>query len=856
MKNPKFSRAFEVVTQLPESLQSLKKLATNFWWTWNHEIRDLFRSIDKELWDECESNSMLFLNKVSAERWDQLQSDALFTNRVKACEQKLDDYLKDKTWFETTYPGEVGKTSIAYFCFEFGITEGLPIYSGGLGVLAGDHLKSASDLGLPLVGLGLLYNRGYFRQRLSHDGWQQEIYPQYDFYQMPISLMRDEAGEPIRIPVEFPDRVVTCQIWRADVGRIPLYLLDSNVLENAPSDQGITDSLYSGDEEMRIRQEMILGIGGYKALRALGIQPTVCHMNEGHAAFMSVERIRQYIQENNCDFRTARAATVHGNVFTTHTPVPAGFDLFPPAMLEKYMGSHVSKSGITFNDFIKLGRFDPENQAEAFNMALLAMETANNVNGVAKLHGEVSRRMFAGRWEDYPENEVPIDHVTNGVHTMTWVGRRMAHVLDEYCGTQWRRNPSDPENWAGADRIPDEELWTAIEDQRGALVRYVRKRLERDLARRNMSSRPDHDFVSGILDPRVLTIGFARRFATYKRGSLMLSDVERLKGILYHPERPVQIVISGKSHPRDDAGKKLIQELYQFINNGGARTRMVFLEDYDMGVARMLVQGVDVWLNNPRRPYEASGTSGMKVVPNGGLNCSILDGWWDEGYDPSLGFVIGDKSEGGDSGHQDWLDSRSLYDVIESQIAPIFYHRVEKGMPVGWLRMVRESLKSLAPAFSTHRMVQDYTRKFYVPASQSYTAMQANGSEAAKQGLVWRDKVRANWAQVRVVGVSDDAPTSNTIGSKFTVTARIALGGLDASEVCVQAVSGKVGANRELLDSQAIPLPFKASEEGVHVFSGGVICDTPGHQGYTIRVVPSNVNVAIPAELNLVRWQE
>jgi starch phosphorylase len=639
MKNPKFSRAFEVVSELPEPLKPLKRLARNFLWSWNHEIRDLFRSIDKDIWEECEHNTILYLNRIPKERWAVLAKDGLFLNRLRACEQILNDYLAAETWFDREFPDQKNKATIAYFCFEFGITEGLPIYSGGLGVLAGDHLKTASDIGLPLVGLGLLYNRGYFRQQLSHDGWQQEIYPQYDFYQMPLQLMRDDNGDPIRVPIEFPDRVVTLQIWRADVGRIPLYLLDSNVLENAPDDQEITDSLYSGDEEMRIRQEVILGIGGMKALTALGIHPTVCHMNEGHAAFLSIERIRQYIEKNDCDFRTARAATVHGNVFTTHTPVPAGFDLFPPKLLEKYMSNKVAKARIKFEDFVKLGRFDPENEAESFNMAILAMETANNVNGVAKLHGEVSRGMFSRRWAEYPENEVPIDHVTNGIHMMTWVGRKMAHLLDEYCGDGWRRNPSDPANWAGVDKIPDSELWQVREDQRGALVRYVRKRLEKSLARRHMNSRMDHTFISTILDPRILTIGFARRFATYKRGSLMISDPDRLKAILYHSERPVQIVISGKSHPRDDAGKILIQELYKFINEGGARSRMVFLEDYDMGVARMLVQGVDVWLNNPRRPYEASGTSGMKVVPNGGLNCSILDGWWDEGYDPSLSLL-------------------------------------------------------------------------------------------------------------------------------------------------------------------------------------------------------------------------
>lgn len=855
MKNPKFSRAFEVVSELPEPLKPLKRLARNFLWSWNHEIRDLFRSIDKDVWDECEHNTILFLNQVPKERWKQLAKDALFLGRLNACEHILDDYLSSETWFDREYPEQKGKAQIAYFCFEFGITEGLPIYSGGLGVLAGDHLKTASDLGLPLVGLGLLYNRGYFRQQLTHDGWQQEIYPQYDFYQMPLQLMRDANGDPIRVPIEFPDRVVTLQIWRADVGRIPLYLLDSNVLENAPNDQSITDSLYSGDEEMRIRQEMILGIGGMKALTALGIRPTVCHMNEGHAAFLAIERIRQYIEEQGADFRSARAATVHGNVFTTHTPVPAGFDLFPPQLLEKYMSNKVAKAKISFDEFLKLGRFEPENSSESFNMAILAMETANRVNGVARLHGEVSRHMFAQRWEEYPENEVPIDHVTNGIHTMTWIGRKMARLLDEYCGDGWRRNPSDPANWKGVDKIPDQELWQVREDQRGALVRYVRRRMEKDLARRHMSSRIDHGFISNILDPRVLTIGFARRFATYKRGSLMISDPDRLKSILYHAERPIQIVISGKSHPRDDAGKKLIQDLYRFINEGGARTRMVFLEDYDMGVARMLVQGVDVWLNNPRRPFEASGTSGMKVVPNGGLNCSILDGWWDEGYHPSLGFVIGDKSEGQDSGHQDWLDSRSLYDVLENQLSPIFYHRVEQGMPIGWISMIRHSLKQLGPFFSTDRMVQEYTTKFYIPASDKYLEMSANGSERAKAGLEWRTRVQAGWPQVQILDVTDNAGSSNLLGSPLQITAKVNLGVLSKDDVRVQAVTGKVGMNRELIDTQPVDLEFEAYEDNNAVFRGDILCTHPGYQGYTIRVVPKHNDLSIPAELNFVKWQ-
>ena len=849
MKNPKFSHAFEVTAALPDSLAALKRLASNFRWTWHAPTRDLFRSIDKAAWVASEQNPILFLNQLTPERVAKLEADHSFLDRLERCDRELSDYLAEKTWFEETYPEDLHR-QFAYFCFEFGITEGLPIYSGGLGVLAGDHLKAASDLGLPLVAVGLLYNRGYFRQRLTHDGWQQEIYPQYDFYQMPLTLMRGADEKPIRIEVEFPDRMVSCQIWRANVGRISLYLLDSNVLENAVADQGITDSLYSGDNEMRIRQEMILGIGGLRALRALGIQPDVCHMNEGHAAFMSVERIAQFMRDHNCDFRTARQVIVSANVFTTHTPVPAGFDLFNSDILERYMGKTVSTTGLSFGEFVRLGRIEPENSGEAFNMAILAMENANLVNGVSKLHAKVTQTMFAQRWPNYPENEVPIEAVTNGIHTMTWVSRRMSSLFDEHLGLAWRRNPEDPANWSAVDDIPDEDLWLAKEAQRADLIRFVRKRLESGVERR-----PDFGAVHNILDPRILTIGFARRFATYKRASLMLLDRERLKSILFHAERPVQIVLSGKSHPRDDGGKHIIQDLIRFIETEGGRARMVFLEDYDMGVARQLVQGVDVWLNNPRRPHEASGTSGMKVVPNGGLNCSILDGWWDEGYEPGIGWAIGSRDQEGDEGHRDWLDSRALYDLLEREIAPMFYHRAENGLPMGWIAMMKRSIKAHAHEFSTNRMVRDYAMKFYVPAARAYGRLSANDLAAAKSALVWRDRVRSNWSQVRVVDVKDDAGTSSLLGKTFTLVARVTLGAIDPEDVSVQAVVGKVGLNRELLNTRVENLAFRGKDGEVGVFEGVIACDTAGHQGYTVRVIPCNVDVSVPSEMGLATWE-
>lgn len=854
MKHPKFSHAFEVVSDLPPALESLEKLARNFRWSWHHETRDLFRTIDKAIWDASDHNPVAFLTSLSRERLDRFSADEAFMERLKRCETQLDEYLTNSTWFDSAYPGKRDVTSIAYFCFEFGLTEGLPIYSGGLGVLAGDHLKAASDLGIPLVAVGLLYSRGYFRQTLNHEGWQQEFYPQYDFYQMPLELMRGQDDQPIRIEVEFPDRTVTCQVWKAQVGRIPLYLLDSNVLENAPGDQNTTDTLYGGDEEMRIRQEIILGIGGMKALRAVGVNPTVCHMNEGHAAFLSLERIRQFMADRGCDFRTARQVVVSGNVFTTHTPVPAGFDLFTPEMLERYLGKTIAATGLPFQEFVKLGRVDPENQGEAFNMAVLAMENANHVNGVAKLHAAVSRSMFQSRWPDYPENEIPIEAITNGIHTMTWLGRSMALLYDEFLGTEWRRNPENPEAWAAVWDIPDADLWAAQEDQRGSLVRYVRKRLLRDVERRQQA-RLDRSFLSSILDPRILTIGFARRFATYKRASLMLSDKERLLALLNHRERPIQIIISGKAHPRDDGGKALIQELVRFINNEGARNRMVFIEDYDMGVARAMVQGVDVWLNNPRRPMEASGTSGMKVVPNGGLNCSILDGWWDEAYNPNVGFAIGDRTEYDDLGHQDWLDSRSLYQLIESDLAPKFYHRVDDGLPTQWITMMKHSITELAPMFSTQRMVRDYTQKFYMPAAEVFTRLQSDGLKSAREALVWRDKIRSTWPSVRVLAVTDSSGNKNPMGRDFKVRATVALGQLSPDDVAVQAVSGKIGPNRDLVQEVVNDLIPSGQQGDSFVFEGTVRCDSAGYCGYTVRIMPKHRDVDVASELNLVCWE-
>lgn len=854
MKTLKFAQSFEVVADLPEHMQSLQRLATNFRWSWDHATQQLFQEVDPQLWEQVEHNPIQLIRRLSADRAARLAKDKLFLSRLKLAEDSLQSYLDASTWYDETYPGERDNTRIAYFCAEFGLNECLPIYSGGLGLLAGDHLKAASDLGIPLVGIGLLYSRGYFRQSLTDDGWQQERYVESNFYGLPLQLLRGEDDQPIVVTVEFPDRIVKVQVWLAVVGRINLYLLDSNLIENAPQDQTITDTLYGGDEHMRIRQEMVLGIGGLKALQKLNLTPTVCHMNEGHAAFLSIERLRQFMSEQNVDLKIARQVTVAGNVFTTHTPVPAGFDVFPPSLLKQYLTPSVEEIGMDMTDFLTMGRVDPENLQEPFNMAILAMQSANYVNGVSRLHADVSREMFQSRWPNYPVEEVPIEAVTNGVHTMSWIGGRMCELLDRNLGLGWRDNPADPAVWREASEVPDADLWELREDQRSDLIRFCRKRLMRTATRRN-AGRAALIQAGNVLDPRALTIGFARRFATYKRASLMFTDPERLKAILLNAERPVQIVFAGKSHPRDDGGKKLIQDIQHFIQREGVGHRMVFIEDYDIEVGRAMVQGVDVWLNNPRRPMEASGTSGMKVVPNGGLNCSILDGWWAEGYKPGLGWAIGDENVHADAGHQDWLDSQSLYHLIEQEIAPTFYNCNELGIPLGWLKMVRASMRELAPRFSTARMVREYTTRFYMPAHHRFHDLQQNNMERARIALDWRKRVRAEWPKVSIGPVTHTHSGTTRVGEEFEVSVPVNLGTLSPSDVRVQLVLGTVGSNRELTGYVPEDMKHVGQEGTVHRYTFTVGCSRPGHRGYIVRVIPHHEDVHVASELPLVTWQ-
>lgn len=852
MRTLKFAHSFEVVHDLPEALKPLHELAYNLRWSWHKPTIQLFRDTDPDSWEALEHNPIQMIRDLSRERQQRLLEDPIYLARLKACYEDLCSYMSAETWFDRKFPDEKDRTKIAYFCAEFGIHECLPIYSGGLGILAGDHLKSASDLGLPLTGVGLLYSRGYFRQSLTPDGWQQERYPEYDFYTMPLRLQRDESDKPLIIQVALPERTVSCQIWKAQVGRIQLLLLDSNILENQAHDQTITDTLYGGDQEMRIRQEMILGIGGYRALEKLGWIPTVCHMNEGHAAFLSVERMRDFIADKGCDLRTARQCVVAGNVFTTHTPVPAGFDIFTRDILEKYMTKEVNAVGLNMHQFLRYGRFNPDNEAENFNMAVLAMENANYVNGVSKLHAKVSREMFEARWSQYPLYEVPIDSVTNGIHTSSFISARMAGLLDKHYGPDWIEDPSSHEVWETVDRIPDRELWEMRENQRGDFVRFCRRHVARKAGAGRRSNLPG---ARDILDPRILTIGFARRFATYKRATLLFSDKERLKRILLNEEKPVQFVFAGKAHPRDDGGKKLIQEISQFIQREGLSHRMVFLEDYDINVARQLTQGVDIWLNNPRRPMEASGTSGMKVVPNGGLNLSILDGWWAEAYKPGVGWAIGEDASYSDEGYQDWLDSQALYGLLENEITPRFYQRNDQGVPTQWLELMRDSMKGLSPTYSTLRMVREYCGRYYVPASKAFQALSAGDLSAAKEALEWRDRVQKDWTSVSILSVTDSAKGQSLLGDEHVVTAQVALGTIQPGDVRVQLITGAIGANRESYDLDLMDMNLVEGKAGRWVYEAKIKCTKPGHRGFIVRVVPEHENVRVAMELPVVCWQ-
>ncbi len=848
-------RTFLAVPSLPAPLESLRELARNLHWAWNHETIELFRRLDSVLWETTGHNPLLMLGMIDQGKLEAAASDEGFLAHLARVAQDLDAYKAAKsTWFQRAH-GLVEAPLVAYFSAEFGVTECLSIFAGGLGVLAGDQLKSASDLGVPLVGVGLLYQQGYFQQYLNEAGWQQEAYEDNDFHNLPLTLQQRQDGTPLTVQIPHPGRQVVARVWRAQVGRVPLYLLDTNIPANRPEDRDITDQLYGGDLEMRIKQEMVLGIGGYRALEALGLEPTVYHMNEGHSAFLGLERIRRLMETQGLPFAEAREAASAGLVFTTHTPVKAGHDYFPPDLMNRYFAEYARALGLSRQDFLALGRQNPANDGEPFCMTILALRLAAHSNGVSRLHGKVSRQMWQGLWPGVPEEEIPIGHVTNGVHFQSWISREMKELYDRYLGPRWREELADQTVWQLADHIAAEELWRTHERRRERLVAFSRRRL-RDQLKRRGASQAAIETASEVLDSEALTIGFARRFATYKRATLLLRDRERLARILDHPERPVQIIFAGKAHPRDDAGKELIRQIVELAHQAPFRRRLVFLEDYDMAVARYLVQGADVWLNTPLRLQEASGTSGMKATANAVLNLSILDGWWDEAYRPEVGWAIGRKETYDDLNYQDQVEAEALYGLLEQEVIPIFYDRGADGLPRRWINYMKASIQMLCRFFNTHRMVGEYTERYYLPAAAHAQQLTAGGMARAKALAAWKARVRTNWSQVRVEAVGIQPLTEVQVGGEFPVQARVHLGTLTPDDVAVEFYMGQVDAGGEIVEADATPMqPIGPEGEGSYLFEASAItCRRSGLHGYTVRVLPRHPDLVTRFLPGFIVW--
>ncbi|MEV0892712.1 alpha-glucan family phosphorylase [Promicromonospora sp. MEB111] len=854
-------RRFTVRTVLPEQLAALDELAQNLRWSWHAPTRELFASIDPDLWSDVRGDPVALLAALGSDRLAALAADAEFTGRVRAASDDLHRYLRDPQWYQgqtTTSGGELPH-AIAYFSPEFGITSVLPQYSGGLGILAGDHLKSASDMGVPIVGVGLLYGAGYFRQSLTRDAWQVETYPLLDPDGLPLAVLREEDGTPAVISLALPGgRTLHAHVWVAAVGRVPLLLLDSNVPENDDAARKVTDRLYGGGGEHRLQQELLLGVGGVRALRAWSRltgapEPEVYHTNEGHAGFLGVERIRELVG-SGLNIGEAHEAVRAATVFTTHTPVPAGIDRFPKELVSAYFGGDNAMPGVPLETVLALGAEDYDGgDPTVFNMAVMGLRLGGRANGVSLLHGQVSREMFEGLWPGFDSREVPITSVTNGVHSPTWVAPRLAAVEAERMGLDEITAPEASSGWLDPSKVSDAELWALRGEMRGELVAEARRRVRKSWRERGASP-AELGWVDDVLSPDVLTIGFARRVPTYKRLTLMLRDQERLKALLLHPERPVQLIVAGKSHPADDSGKRLIQQLVRFADDPEVRHRIVFLPNYDIGMAQSLYPGCDVWLNNPLRPLEASGTSGMKSALNGGLNLSIEDGWWAEWYDGENGWGIPTADGVEDADRRDDLEAAALYDLVESQVAPAFYNRSADGVPSRWLELVRHTLATLGPKVQATRMVSEYVHGLYAPAARAGRLLVADGYAAAKDLAGWKAHVRGSWPQVRVDHVeSAGIGEAVRVGDRLTVRAYVSLGPLSPDDVDVQVVHGRVTEADVIDEFTAESLALVESyEAGRHAFGGEVGLDTSGPFGYTVRIVPRHQHLASVAELGLV----
>lgn len=823
---------------------SLTELALDMRWSWDHATDEVWRQLDPVLW-KLTHHPWDILQTVSREKIHDVLADPIFRNKIDALVQAKKQAAEAPAWFQQHHP-DTPLTCVAYFSMEFMLSEALPIYSGGLGNVAGDQLKTASDLGVPVVGVGLLYQQGYFRQAIDKDGAQQAIFPYNDPGQLPITPLRKPNGEWLRLEIELSGYSVWLRAWQAQVGRVKLYLLDSNDAANCPTHRGITSELYGGGPELRLQQELVLGLGGWRLLRALGLQPEVCHLNEGHAAFAVLERARDFMAETNQPFDVALAVTRAGNLFTTHTAVAVGFDRFAPALIEQYLGGYGAKLGLTLDNLLALGRRNPDDPSESFNMAYLAIRGSGAVNGVSRLHGQVSRHLFEPLFPRWPEEEVPIGHVTNGVHMPTWDSAEADDLWTDTCGKC---------RWLGTTetlgheirRVSDARLWQFRFAASQSFVAYVRDRLSRQLAASGAS--PEAVAEAGhFFDPNVLTLGFARRFAAYKRPNMLLHDPERLLRLLTHPQRPVQLIIAGKAHPSDVEGQALIRKWTQFIRHSEARRHVAFLSDYNMLLSEHLVQGVDVWINTPRRPWEACGTSGMKVLVNGGLNLSELDGWWAEAYTPEVGWALGDGKEHDSDPDWDAAEAETLYSLLEQEVIPEFYNRDRNGIPVAWVARIRESMAHLTTHFSSNRTVRQYTEDYYLPAAAAYRERAADQGKMGAQMVSWRDGLDQGWSNLRF---GETKITQK--GNRHLFEVQVYLNGLDPNAVRVELYAeggnGFAHVRKEMTRG-----PQLVGAENGYVYGAQVQAKRPA-QDYTTRVVPHRAGIAVPLEAAHILWQ-
>jgi len=829
-------QTFQVLPSIPESLSFLEMLSRNLWWSWQHDAQELFRRIDPGLWEEAGRNPVVFLTYIEQERFKELAKDDSFLAHQKRLKEHFIKQVQSPVDLSDTPFDQ--KETIAYFSMEFGIHESLPIYAGGLGMLAGDHLKAASDLAMPMVGVGMLYRKGYFHQFLNQDGWQQEEYPETDIFHLPVQRALDQSGNELKVSIAGPDGEIHATVWKIMVGRIPLYLLDTNIAENPAEIRDITATLYPGEGKTRLSQEVLLGIGGMQALGAMGIHPTVCHMNEGHSAFSSLERLAQVIKTHNVDVKTAWEIVPRTTVFTTHTPVAAGHDEFPPEQVKPCLNSFEERIGTKVDNIITWGLPEKSGPAGPFSMFVLGLRTAQHCNGVSELHGATARRMWSHVWPGRPETEIPIGHVTNGVHVPTWISRENALLFDRYLGPDWSLHPWHPDIIKRIDDIYNEELWRAHEMSRSGLISVCRKLMQQQYERRNAPKAMMQE-VETVLDHDALTIGFARRFATYKRANLLLQDPGRFEAIVTSKTNPVQFIFAGKAHPKDQEGKELIQRLIQFARRSAARHRIIFLENYDPHIARHLLQGADVWLNTPRRPFEACGTSGIKAALNGVLNVSTLDGWWAEGYSEEIGWRIGSGEEFSDWEYQDSVESQALYNVLENDVIPCFYERKNGDIPSKWLEMMKASMKTAMTRFCAHRMVREYEKRFYLAIVDRMKILLADNAAEAKAQAAQYQRTKNLWENIRLEAPVRDSAGPFRVGETFHVTSVVNLGEIRPEEVEVQTYYGPLKDVDAMAGGQKeIMTVLEDRGNGQYLYGCTISCREAGRYGFTSRAVP------------------